>query len=222
MKISIILAVLLATQVAKANSSDGNRWSVGGFYGIGFTNPKDLNDSAGNQITTPKLNNLSSENIYGASLGFLLIPTLQFKLVYEMQSNKNPVTTSSPFVASGVGYEMTQNEVWAELNYFLIRSARAFAYVGASMGYPIVSRVTTNLAIKTDYDADKTLGLMGQLGVGLMLSQHFSVFIEGGYQSVVSGDIKSSTGAVLTTSNGSKAKLDLSAPKASAGIAIDF
>src|SRR5438128_2583716 len=143
MKIRILIFVLfLAPHVSKAasqNSSHSGRWMINGYYGLGFINPKDINDSANAQGTTPRLNSISGDTLYGGSLGFMLSPKFQFKLAYELQNAKNPVNTTSPFTATGAGYELTQNEEWGGINYFLVHTGKLYAYVGGSLGYPTYS-----------------------------------------------------------------------------------
>lgn len=203
-----------------SSGGKGSKVMLGGYYGMGFINPKDINTSLSSQTTTPRLNNITQETALGGVLGYMLSPKFQLGVAYEQQTAKNEIRTTTPAV-SGAGYELSHSALWLNLNLFLVNTNKAYVYFGVAGGYPLTSKVTTVLAARTEYDADKTINYKGQLGFGYKLANPVSLFIETSYQSIVSGDIKRGS-TTLTLPNGSRAKLDLTGVKVLGGLALHF
>ena len=209
------------SQAAGGSSSETHRWRLTGYYGVAAVNPSDVNGSSAFNSVVPKPGSLSTDSFYGAGVGCFLSPKVDVRLLYELQNSKNPTNLTSPTVSNG-GIELFQNELWGQINYYLVRDSHFYAYVGGGLGYPLYSHATLTLAATTGYDADKSLSYMGQGGIGVMFGNHLSLFLEGGYQFVSMSNLKSSSGAALTTAGGGNAKMDLSGPRGQVGLAILF
>lgn len=199
--ILVLLAIFLSSASFAAESGK-HRFKIEGLYGMASVSPKDVNNNF-----TP---DLSSDMFYGGGVGFHLGPKFLFEARYEAHEAKN-------VNSSGTGPDMVQNEVWGILNYFLVDKGAVHVYLGAGGGYPLYSHFTSYVSnVKTEYDADKTVGVLGQLGIGVMLGSHFSLFFEGGYQSLLSGNVKTTAGV------NTNYKLDFSGPRGLGGLAVWF
>jgi hypothetical protein len=222
MKISVLLAMAMIFMSVTALARDGgDRLKIGGFYGLGQVNPSDANAIQSTLMpSTPKIGNISTSTIYGGHLGLMLGQRWELEGAYEMQDAKNPTNTTAPAV-NNAGLELMQNEVWLGLNYYLVHSNNFFFYLGAFGGYPTYSHIKQTYTVNAELDADKAINYMGKAGVGVMLGNHFSLFFEGGYQSMVSGDVKNSAGQIQTL-NGHNSTIDLSGGRADAGLNIVF
>lgn len=199
----------------------GPKWSVSGFYGMGFINPVDLNKNPAFATVSPRPKNLTSAVIYGGSVGYFLSSKIKFSLMYDSQFASEPTRTTVPSVRD-TGFEVTQNNLWGKLDYYLKNSGKLQFYVGAAGGYPLYSHVKLTTSSKTNYDADKTFIFAGFLGTNLNFSKHFGLFIQGGYQSIVMPALRTSTGARLSKAGGGNAQLDLSGAVGHAGLTIMF
>jgi predicted porin len=211
----ILLALLLVSLIPTAGFAKGesghSRFRVFGDYGLGFVKPADINSSL--PALSPRPSDITQSTIYGGGLGIDIGPKFELAVSYEVQDGK----TSN----GGNTLEIIDNLIFANGNYYLHRSRGSF-YVGAGVNYPIYSHLTTTLSgAKTDYDADKTLGYQANVGGSYMLGNHFSLFAEGGYQFVASGDVKTG-GAALLNASGAKSKLDLSGLRVVGGVAVHF
>ncbi len=151
----------------------------------------------------------------------MLSPKLDVRVIYESQNSKNATNLTNPAVSNG-GFELIQNEIWGQINYYVVRNSRLNVYVGGGLGYPTYSHATLTLASATGYDADKSLNYIGQGGIDILLGNHFSLNFQGGYQSISMSNLKTSSGAVLTSTSGGNAKMDLSGARVQVGLAIIF
>jgi len=198
------------------------RWSVFGYYGLGSVNPSDINTLASQAGTTPKLGSVTNNTIYGGGLGYRMTPRIQFIGEFDIQEAKSLTTTSSPSIANA-GFDLSQDEVWAIINYSLIMDKAVEVYVGAGVGYPTYCHLNYQSTVMTQYDAVKTVGFLGQAGIRMMLGRIFNIYFEGGYQSLVSTTLNADVGgAPLTTATGSNAKMDMSGVRGEAGLTINF
>lgn len=224
LKVLVVLVLSLLPTFAFAMSSGGSggmgRWNIFGFYGLGSVNPSDANSVIKLAPSVPALNTLSSNTLFGGGLGYMLNPKFRFDVMYDQQDSKNP--SSSTNFGSNAGFELMQNTLWGILNYNLIQTNSIYVYVGAGLGYSLYSHATfTANATKTEYDADKNLAFIGQAGIGVMLGRMFSVFFEGGYDSLAMGTLKSNN-APLVTGTGTQAKMDMSGARGEAGLRLHF
>ncbi len=209
----IVSLMLLPTLGFAASEGGSHKFEVFGVYGLGIINPSDVNNIQKQFV--PKPSDISSSTVFGGGAGIMLSPKFHFRATYEVVNAKN--------LNSGSGIELNSNFIFGDINYMLIHTGSMYVYVGAGVGYPTYSHATTNiLGVKSEFDADKTVGFEGQGGLGFMLGRHVSLFFQGGYQSLVSGDVKTSAGVALTTPTGTKAKIDLSGFVGLAGLSLMF
>jgi hypothetical protein len=164
--------------------------------------------------------NINTGTIYGAEIGFLTGRVFEVAFAWESQVSKYPKTSTSPSVADA-GWALQQDELWMILNAYIARTNSLFVYFGGAGGYPLTSKATLKNATGTfEYEADKTIAYRGHVGVGVVFGKHFSLYLEGGYQALVSGDLKRNGATLMSGSE--KAKMDLTGPRATAGLAFLF
>jgi outer membrane protein W len=220
-----LLFVLLFSSLATANHEGergssvdhSNRISLGGFYGYAPVTPTDINDIAASKSSNPALGKISTAMTYGGFFGVKIGRGWEIKATYETQEAKNLTSTN---LNPNAGYDLVENTIWGSLNYYLFHTDGVYMFLGAGVGQPLYSHVTEQLAAKTEYDADKQMGYMGQVGLGFMLGHHLSLRVEAAYEKITSGTLKTSAGVPLNTPSGSGAAMDLSGVHADGAVVI--
>jgi hypothetical protein len=217
----VLLSLVILPSLGEARSGMSmKRFRLTGYYGVGFIAPDDVNQRGRALGGTPVIPSINQDTYYGGTLGIMVTPRFGMHVEYETHTASNPVTQTSPN-GSDSGMKISQQEVWVGPVYYLINTGRFYTYLGASAGYPLGIKVTQKQAnTTTEFDADKTLGFKGNMGVGFFFGA-ITLYLEGGYQSLDSGDVKSAAGVVQTV-NGRKMAADLSGGRVNAGLGFVF
>jgi len=215
--LAIVLVLTLSPVAALARGGDMGAYSLAGFYGLGFVNPSDINGLSSALGTTPAVGNMSSDSYYGGSLAFMMGWRWDLKFMYDQHDAKNYTNTS---VNPNTGFEIQESNVWGMLDYYLIHTRSAYMTLGAGAGYPTNFHVTEQAATTTQFSAASNLNYIGQATIGIMLGSHFSIYFDGGYQRIISGNLTDPSNNILKNTSGAAAVADLSGFRADAGIRI--
>src|ERR1019366_9585844 len=94
-------------------------FAIGGFYGLASVSPTDINGLATAIGSSPPVGGINSDLYYGGLLEFMISQHLNLKLEYDMQDAKDLTSTN---LNSSTGFEVQQNDVWAILDFYLVRN----------------------------------------------------------------------------------------------------
>ena len=222
-KLQILMMATLcgASTQASAEVMNNSRVKITAYYGMGKINPADLNNLGQNQGTTPTFNNINTSTQYGGTLG-IRVHYFDIFAGYESMNAKNPVALTSPSTVANGGYEINENLVTAGIRAYLHAGERVSLYLLLEALSPTYSHISLVNQTKKEFDADKTLGERAELGIELKSARHFGFFLQGGYQSLVTGTVKDTTGAAQLNVNGGNLTVNLSGAVAEAGLSLRF
>lgn len=209
--IVLLVLALVPTLSFAQKGGKGGKVNIKAFYGYASVSPANIN---ANQATmgAPRPGDITSHQFYGGGLGVMLGNRFELSASYEMYEAKNLAT-------NGNGFTLDMDVLWGDLNYYLVRS-EWYAYIGAGAGMTLSSSFPRKVTTTTTYTADNNISYQGQLGVGRMLGNRFSLFLEAAYKSIVTGDLK--TGSTFLTTGASRVKVDMSGLYATAGLGLHF
>ena len=219
----IVMVLVFGTSLcafARGDSGHFGSFAIGGFYGLASVSPSDVNGLANAVGSSPPLGGVNSDLYYGGLLEFTTSQHIDLKFEYDFHDAKDLTTTN---LNSNTGFEIQENDVWGILDFYLVRNSSVYAYLGAGVGYPTAVTMNKTTSSLTQYTAARNLGYVGEGGIGVMLGGHLSLFFEGGYQYLISGNItQNSSGAILTNTAGQNAVINMSGPRANAGLKLHF
>jgi hypothetical protein len=216
---TLVLLCLPSIAFARGDSGHMGDWSVGGFYGLASVSPGDVNTLSTAVGSSPPLGGISTDNFYGALLEFEVTPRWNLKLEYDWHDAKNNTSTN---MGPSTGFEITEENAWGILDFYLVRTKSVYAYIGAGVGTPTYFHLARTTSSNTQFTVSSTTSYEGDAGVGVMLGDHISLFFEGGYQQIQSGNVQDQTGNTLLLPSGFKAQVNLSGPRANAGVKFHF
>jgi hypothetical protein len=215
------------TASAAGTAARSDRLMLGATYNQLFFNPADINIAASQLGTSPAYPNLTGGCGYSVFIDYRLLESISLRATYSSMTIKNLVATDDPVGTDG-GFDLSQNMVTADLNYYLWhnRSGAAgnFMYLGGSAGTSLTNDITLrNENLITHYTLEKATAFGGQLGLGLYMG-NLVVLLQAKYLSHKIPAAKTSSGSYLTHQNGNSVRsaVDYSGVTTSLGIALSF
>jgi hypothetical protein len=230
-KIIVFMSLSLISSFAFARGEGSGRMRAFATYGLAAVNPTDINGITAGPTYSPAVGKISTASSYTFGLGYMIHPRVELFAYYDMQNAYQKGNTNFPSGQSG--FELWAQSVWAGANFVIMGNDRADLFVGAAAGLPIYlhARESYGNFGNFDFDGNKSVNFLGQVGVDVRVTSMVAVEILGGYQSVTSSTLTSTGpgGGTLNTngsfgggSTGTAAKLDLSGGFGKAGLKVMF